>query len=477
MSTKRQKGSGTSIQRYTWKNIFILTVPLIALMLFSLFSQLYYMRQYTAQMNNVTTASAFNQSFKEDIDLKMYYYITDSRYSVGLPLAEVTDAEALARELLSTTTARDSQKAISNVLDLCDNLEDKMTLISETESYDEQQEQLNNNIYVLTSLIQEYMYNYLYYESVELNQSHAAMVHQVQIELMAMSLVAVAVVVLVFYQSRKFSRSLSQPLEALCQRVHQIGEGALSVQAPVPTQVDELRMLSNGFEQMVSQLNEQIENRRKEQTRLHQTEFSLLQAQINPHFLYNTLDTIIWLEEVGQTDKSIQMVTNLSSYFRTSLSNGRDIIPLGEELTHVHSYLDIQQVRYQDILDYEITSSPDISKVPIPKLTLQPLVENALYHGIKLKRGKGCIRIICVKEDENVRITVTDNGAGMPPERLEELQQNLAGSIRTGFGFVAVHERLRLLYGPPYGLSVDSVQGQGTTVTVLLPACGKESPA
>lgn len=471
----RTKGSRTSIYRFTWRNIMILTVPLLTLMLFSLFSQLYYTRQYTAQMSNVTSASAFNQSFKENVDLKMYYYITGSRYSVGLPLSDVNDARELAQQLLSTTTARDSRKAISSVLELCDNLESKIILIAETESYDQQQEQLNNNIYVLTSLIEEYMYNYLYYESAQLSASHSAMVNQIQAELMLVFTAAVVVVALVAYQSQKFSSTLARPLVALADRVHEIGEGSLTAQSPVPSQVDEIGTLSEGFEQMVAQLREQIENRRLEQAQLHQTEFALLQAQINPHFLYNTLDTIIWLEEVGQTEKSIQMVTDLSSYFRTSLSNGRAIIALHEELTHIQSYLDIQQVRYRDILEYEIITSPEIAMVQIPKLTLQPLVENALYHGIKLKRGKGRICIRCAAEDGCIRITVSDNGAGMTPQRLEQLRCSLHGEEQTGFGFAAVHQRLRLLYGSPFGLWVDSTAGEGTTVEVLLPGTGKEA--
>lgn len=473
---QNEREKSLSIQRHIHKNIFILTVPLVITLLFSVISLLYYAQQYTKQLTNVTTASAFNQSFKENIDLKMYYYITGSRYSEGLPLQEVEDAEALATDLLSTTTARDSRKAISNILELCDNLENKMIQISETESYDDQQNQLDTNIYILTSLIQEYMSNYLYYESVQLSQSHEAMIRQIHLEIMAALLLGVGALGLVTWQSLRFGKSLSQPLTALCERVREIGEGNLTLKnhEPIPTQVTEIRLLSGGFEQMVCQLKEQVQNRQKEEEQLRKTEFALLQSQINPHFLYNTLDTIIWLEEGGQTEKSIQMVTNLSSYFRTSLSKGSDIITLEEELTHVHSYLDIQQVRYQDIMDYEIHTEPELAKALIPKLTLQPLVENALYHGIKRKRGKGHIRIDCQRKEDAVCITVADNGAGISAERLVELRKILDGKQQEGFGLIAVHKRLQLLFGAAYGLTVDSTEGRGTTVTALFPFREKE---
>lgn len=466
---RERSQSATSIRQDIRKYVSVIIVPLILILLFLLLSLFYYNQQYTKQLNNVISASAFNQSFKETVDLKMYYYVTGSSYADGLPMDEVEAAEELAQNLLTTTTARESQKAISNVLELCSNLKSKMQLISETESYDERQNQLDSNIYILTSLIEEYMYNYLYYEAVELSQAQASIQQQIQLEMVLVILLSVLALALALYYSRRFGESLTRPIHDLCNRVREIGAGKLEKREPIPTEVDEIRILSNGFEQMVCQLHDLIETRQQEEERLRQTEFALLQAQINPHFLYNTLDTIIWLEEAGQTEQSIEMVTNLSHYFRTSLSNGRDIITLAEELSHVHSYLDIQQVRYHDIMHYELETQPELAEVQIPKLTLQPLVENALYHGIKRKRGGGCIRVSCRQDGDSVRITVSDDGAGMTPEQLAQLRKSLNGESRTGFGFVAVHERLRLLFGTPYGLSVDSVSGSYTTVTVLLP--------
>ena len=151
----------------------------------------------------------------------------------------------------------------------------------------------------------------------------------------------------------------------------------------------EMAVLNDSFNQMIEKIGNLVEDIRIEQLNLRATELKLLQAQINPHFLYNTLDTIIWLAEAGRKDEVVMMVTALSDFFRTTLSKGRDYITVKEEEAHIRSYLKIQQFRYQDILEYSIHIPEELYAYQILKLTLQPLVENALYHGIKNKRGTG----------------------------------------------------------------------------------------
>ena len=230
-----------------------------------------------------------------------------------------------------------------------------------------------------------------------------------------------------------------------------------------------LQALSRSLEHMAQHLQQQMELNRQEQDKLRAMELALLQSQINPHFLYNTLDTIIWLVETGKNEQAVEMVTSLSNFFRSSLSQGRDIITLGEEEIHVRSYLEIQQVRYRDILRYEIHVQPELRGCVLPKLTLQPLVENALYHGIKLRRGLGCILVDAAQEDDRVRITVRDDGAGMPPERLQQLRQSLDTEEQVGFGLRTVYRRLRLLYGEQCSMELESEPGAGTTVTLRFP--------
>ncbi|MCD8336041.1 MAG: sensor histidine kinase [Lachnospiraceae bacterium] len=272
-----------------------------------------------------------------------------------------------------------------------------------------------------------------------------------------------------------FANSITRPISDLCARVKSIGSGDLTVREPIQAQEYEIQTLSDGFEDMVGRLNRLIEQNRMEQTRLRSAELALLQAQINPHFLYNTLDAIVWLIEMEKNEQAVEMVTSLSSFFRSSLSNGQDIISLREEEQHVRSYLEIQQVRYKDILEYEIAVEPELGDYRIPKLTLQPLVENALYHGIKRKRGLGHIRVSGYLEKAEgssaatIVLKVEDNGAGMDEERLGQVRAALKHEQSIGFGIATVHERIQLMFGAEYGLLIESRQGAGTCVTVRIP--------
>ena len=215
---------------------------------------------------------------------------------------------------------------------------------------------------------------------------------------------------------------------------------------------------------------EQIYNRNMEQ--------KLLQAQINPHFLYNTLDNILWLSEAGRKEEVQALVMSLSQFFRTTLSGGRDIITLREEISHVEAYLQIQKFRYQDILSYEIDVPQDLMEVPVIKMTLQPIVENALYHGIKNKRGMGLLTITAFEENSFVCIRVSDNGIGMKEEDLQKVREMVNGTRppeedNTGFGLANAAQRLRLNFGEAYRIQIESVYGEGTSVTVYNP---KELP-
>ena len=166
------------------------------------------------------------------------------------------------------------------------------------------------------------------------------------------------------------------------------------------------------------------------------------------------------------------MVGSLSEFFRTSLNQGKDIIPIREELQHVRSYLEIQQVRYQDILEYEIHVPEKLGKYLIPKITIQPIVENALYHGIKNKRGLGRILVNGRKEEGHFVIEVQDNGIGINEERLKQVRDKIQYRLSAGndiYGLYNVNERIRLNFGEKFGISIESVYGEGTVVSIFLP--------
>ena len=279
--------------RHRMQGLIIAFTALAAVVLVTALSLLLrYNSSYQDLLDNVTTASEFNQDFKASIDLKMYYYVIESQYSEGLPLDEVAAAQQLAQGLLSTTTHKESRMAISSVLSLCQNLEEKINQIEQTGSYDERQLQLENNIYVLTALIQEYMYNYLYCEAVQLNAIKSQTSRQLWVECLVITAFTGALAVFFTRRTVQLGRSITSPITDLCARVEGLGSGELTEQEPIQSAEYEIRTLSEGFEQMVGRLNRQIQETTRNQESLRRTELALIQAQISPHFLYNTMDTI-----------------------------------------------------------------------------------------------------------------------------------------------------------------------------------------
>jgi two-component system sensor histidine kinase YesM len=429
----------------------------------------WYSIQYRTILQNVTAASAFSQNFKNDVDLKMFYYVSESAYSDGKPVDEVERARELADTLLSHTTQKKSIEAIESVRDLCLTLELRMDEIDDAGSYDEGMTQLENNIYILTELIQTYMYDYLYYESAHMNQLQMEISEQLQYVILAIvGLFFMLVFAIAIYTSHLTLR-ITSPLTELTNRVKDIKSGDFEQHVPVEAKALEIQTLSDGFEEMVGQLNSLIQENKKAERRKRHAELELLQAQINPHFLYNTLDTIIWLIEADKKDDSIKMVSALSDFFRFCLSRGKDIITLEEEQKHVLSYLSIQKTRYQDRMDYDVSIPESLYGYSIPKLSLQPLVENSIYHGIKLQREKGVIKVSAVDLGDKIELTVKDNGAGMSEVRLAELRNAIENGEKIGFGLRTVHQRMQLLYGDEYGLKIASSEGVGTTITAVIP--------
>ena len=425
---------------------------------------------FASVSGNIAAASGFNQNFKDDVDLQMYLYVSGS--SDEIPWDDVESARALAEELLRSTKNEDSRKAMKNVIQLCDNMTTYMSRIQETEQYDDRMEQLETNIYGITQLIQDNFYVYLYHEAGEMASIQRQLDYWLTAEIICIGIMMIWICLVIMRRAFKLSGSITGPIMEMNSRVEAIGGGDLSAHTPVETNDRNLASLSTGIEDMVERLNRQIELNRQEQIHLRETELALIQAQINPHFLYNTLDAIVWLIESGKNEQAEQMVTSLSFYFRSFLSDGRDIVTVAEETKHIRSYLEIQQVRYRDIMEFEINIDPSVERFKLPKLTLQPLVENAIYHGLKPKRGKGLISVTGRPDGDNVILEVRDTGAGMSEEELTALRSKISNEDTTSFGLVSAYKRLRLLYGDDFNFDVVSAAGEGTTIKIRFP--GKE---
>ncbi|TVY01455.1 sensor histidine kinase [Cohnella terricola] len=289
------------------------------------------------------------------------------------------------------------------------------------------------------------------------------------------ALIAVVTLFLAFVASVYFTNSIVLPLGKLRSLMKRVEAGDLSLRFRSKSK-DEIGQLGNSFNNMVDEIDNLIALVYQEQKAKREAELKTLQAQIKPHFLYNTLDTIQWMALDREADDIAEIVIALTHLFRISLSKGQEIIPLRDELQHVVSYLKIQMARYEGKLDYVIDVPESLLSTPILKILLQPLVENAIYHGIKPKTEKGLITIRGRKEAYMLVLVVEDNGIGIPGDvmsRINELLQSehQVGEER-GYGLFNVNERIKLSHGKAYGLTLESEYGRGTKAILHLPLNG-----
>ena len=277
--------------------------------------------------------------------------------------------------------------------------------------------------------------------------------------------------------NRNLAQYIGEQIQQLEDFAGQLADGQLDARAPA-MQTLELQPLTESLNTMAERLNSLMIQNKTEQDNLKKSELRTLQAQINPHFLYNTLDAIIWQAEAKNSTEVIHITRVLSDFFRISLSSGEEWITVAQEQRHLEGYLSIQKVRYRDILDYSVEIDPDIEDEIVLKLLLQPLVENALYHGLKPRRGGGSIKVTGRREGRELCFCVQDNGAGISPERLQEvraslkdnnIQLNSGDGGGSGFGLKNVDLRIRLYYAKEEGLTIESDAG-GTKVSFRLPA-------
>lgn len=451
------------------KVLFSTMIPMACLMIILLFIFWQYTGQYNKLSENLAVSSEFNLRFKDDLDLEMYYIAIGSKESSNLEdvLEQVEDAQEIMQKLRRNTYNNNGVKSLNSLDSYLENLRQRMLQLVEIKEYDKRMEFMDSNIRIITGLIMQEMQNYIYNESMYLVQVEKSLTHRVKLLISGMAVLLIATLGILMRRSFRLTDGIIQPVNIMLDKVKKVGRGKFDM-IPIEAEIEEIEELDEGINKMARKISALLENVRQEKEMQHLTELQLIQAQVNPHFLYNTLDTIVWLIEGGMTDDAVEMISSLSIFFRTSLSKGNDIIPLSEEERHTLSYLEIQQYRYRDILEFEINIPKELSGIPVPKLSIQPLAENALYHGIKNCRGKGKILIEGREEEDALVLTVSDNGQGMTPERLHEVQEAIRTGERAGFGLAAVAERIALYYGPGYGMKIFSEEGKGTTVEIRL---------
>ncbi|MFD0693746.1 sensor histidine kinase [Paenibacillus sp. GCM10027628] len=265
------------------------------------------------------------------------------------------------------------------------------------------------------------------------------------------------------------SVTLTKPIKQLEVHMKQVEKGNFDIRVDVEG-TNEISKLSRTFNLMIGKIKELMNQTVQDQEVKRISELKALQAQIQPHFLYNTLDSIIWMAEMDKVKEVVTMTSALSKLLRSSISKGEELIPISVELEHIQNYLTIQNIRYRNKFTYAIEVEPAILTCSILKIILQPLVENAIYHGMKHLPERGHIRITGRKTEGLIELKVMDNGVGMSEEQLKHLMHK-AGQADSGkgFGLHNVNHRIQLYFGEGYGLQFESELEEGTTVTVRIP--------
>ncbi len=446
---KKEQIEGRRARRFTLNMrlallLFVTAIPLTAMMLGILNMIREYSESYNDIIDNLKVANEFNIKFKEDMEYSMYRVmiglIDASKFEDGdilegstkyatvvkNPIHMIESARYSFGTAIDRVPGSDSDIKIKGILSCLDALETAVDRMIDNSSvpgtYTESETIWENDIKGLCSMIQDYITQYTYYELINMEKLQKQLEEQMQQSVRIFIVLLVAVLAAGFGLSTVITKTVTTPINSL-------------------RQTAELR---------------------------------LLQEQINPHFLYNTLDSIVWLAEGGNKQQVVEMTADLSVFFRTVLSGGNDYITVKEEESHIRSYLKTQKIRYENILDYVIRIDPEIEEQVILKMTLQPIVENALYHGIKNKRGGGRITIRGYGEGERIVFEVEDNGIGMDAEDLEELKKKLRGeesrldSRNGGFGLNNVAQRIQMYYGDRSEITITSRKEEGTCVRICL---------
>lgn len=477
---------GYSLKDRLYMLIFVSLVPLTILITYLLVMINNVSAQYDEIVEKITKANEYNINFKDDLDYSMYIIVVNAERAneiidTNKPVQMIDEALEVFGMLSKEADTEAARTRLSSIIKSLNTLRDRVIEIEESAlisgSYETNMERLDLNIRVLTELIQEEVQYYIYEQTRNMEMLREGIRSNVEKAISITSILLVIILVGALAISRRIMEEITGPIRHLCRAAERAGSGDFKTRAH-EEKIDEIAVLNASFNRMVEEIGKLVEDIRVEELNLRAAELRLLQEQINPHFLYNTLDNIIWLAESKETEQVVSMVSALSDFFRTTLSKGKDFISVKDEEAHIKSYLQIQQFRYRDILDYEINMNEEVYDCEILKLTLQPLVENALYHGIKGKRGLGHIQVKGYIQNGLLEFQVRDDGIGMKEERLNEVRRIITGEVENtkekgGFGLFNVNERIRLNYGREYGLRIESAYGKGTCIWVTVPAVKK----
>ena len=476
--TGKEKSILGRINDLSHRMVLMLVFPIIV----SLFLMLFYAWEYNSSIQRMETIADLKTVVAEDIPGAAWNIISGresfAESKIYVMMHDVDDtierisSQTSEENRLSLMVAGRTMETLENYVDtIRDNIEHQVPVV--------ENEKVLVEVRGVATLVDSMLNEYIAREI----ESAGRMSVSLRIVIIITAAVEVLIVIAaLWFRNRSVKKTAAfvrQPIEELEKVTALLAEGTLDARLP-DTDVTELRNLTKQVNTMADDLEAMMKKSDLDAKRLRKAELRTLQAQINPHFLYNTLDAILWKAEAGEKDEVIQLTSALGDFFRISLSSGADWIPIEQEKKHIEGYLKIQQTRYRDIMNYEIDIPDEIGEYYMLKLMLQPLIENALYHGIKIKRGGGTIKVEGKEEDGFLVFSVSDTGMGMTESQLEELNERMKKGQPTvseggggGFGLVNVNMRIRLYYNQTDGLLIES-NSEGTKVSFKVPCRTKE---
>lgn len=450
----------------------IIVVPLV-------FNVIFYTRQilvYKKLVANVSQADEISEIVKIDIVINTWDLVTgqasvsnlnssNTLNDVRTQLQKIKDNATRTQEISMIDVSLRTLQTIEDYLEkIIYNIENKKP-VKDNEEIMEQIVSVNDLLY---SVLQEYVRMEINYAAEISDNITYTLIGLTIFQLLIFS----ASIFFIRRNQKNMSSKIEHPINDLVVMSQAIASGNLSYQSPPPN-VEELEELTNSLNIMVMDLKNLLKDNADKQYNLAQSELKVLQAQITPHFIYNTLDAIISLTDQGSLDDVKMMTFALSDFLRISLSKGQDWIPIEKEIRHIEDYLIILKMRYGASLEYNISIPESMMQITVLKMILQPLVENAVYHGTKVVRRKGLVEIIGYESDTSIVFEIKDNGIGMNEEKIKEVKSHLSKTLDTkyenGYGLYNVNRRIILYYGTKANIQIESEEFVGTTMRVILP--------
>ena len=458
--------------------LFITLIPSI----YSVVVSQIHTKRYSQIISNVSTANRISLIAKDDIPAELWNIICGKKEIADGSQNKFLDNISSGLSLMLLTINNEESRGKLEVANrayttLRRNVD---MLISQIKggSLVTQNEATLDEIRTITSLFSDIMQNFIVTEIEAANQTNQSLRNTYIILTTIQIIITILAIIISINSFITVSAAIQKPISDMEKLSTKVSNGDLTARIDIP-HVNELNTLAENLNTMAGQIDLLIQKNMEEQKNFQKAEMKALQAQITPHFLYNTFDTIVWLAEEEHTEEVVRITKAFSDFLRISLSRGHEWITISQELEHIKNYLTIQKIRYADILNYSIDADEALMDVKMIKLVLQPLIENAIYHGIKNKRGRGKLKVSAHFTNDSrtfVCFTVEDNGAGFTEERLGQVRNELrtgaqdSEKLSSVYGLYNVNKKLKLYYGEnTEGLLIESEAGKGSKISFTIP--------